>query len=93
MRAIWGRPGNFAYLNVTNASFWGGLEKAVQWESGGLLSMSQARFEWARISPAVDIINGRAMLQGNFFQGGSDTAVHVGVAATRVMLVGNMIGW
>ena len=77
-------------LNVNGASFWGSLRQGVSWNSSDLLSLSNARFlNWSSSLPAVDILAGRAMLQGNYFKDGTATAIHVGAGADRVMIMGN----
>jgi len=77
-------------LNVNGASFWGPVRQGVSWNCLGLLSLSNARFlGWDSAVPAIDVLRGRAMLQGNFFQDGSLTAIHVGINSDRVMIIGN----
>ncbi len=83
-------PGGSCNLNVNGASFWGSLRQGVSWNTSDLLSLSNARFiNWSSSLPAVDIIAGRAMLQGNFFKDGTGTAIHIGAATDRVMIMGN----
>jgi len=77
-------------LNVNGATFWGPVRQGVLWNCSGLLSLSNARFlGWDPAVPAIDVLNGRAMLQGNFFQDGTATAIHVGYTSDRVMVIGN----
>ena len=39
--------------------------------------------------PAIDILAGRAMLQGNYFKDGSGIAIRVGTGTDRVMIIAN----
>ncbi len=79
-------------LNVNGASFWGDLRQPVSWGSQGLLTLSNARFlAWDASRPAVDILAGRALIQGNYFADSIGTAIHVGPATDRVMVLGNML--
>jgi hypothetical protein len=58
-----------------------------------LLSLSNARFlNWNSALPAVDILGGRAMVQGNYFKDGTATAIHVGASTDRVMIIANELG-
>jgi hypothetical protein len=41
--------------------------------------------------PAVDIISGRAMIQGNYFKDAIGTAIHTGPNTDRVMIMGNQL--
>lgn len=80
-------------LNVNGATFWGSIRQGVSWNSSDLLSLSNARFlSWNSALPAIDILSGRAMLQGNYFKDGTATAIHVGVSTDRVMIIGNELG-
>jgi hypothetical protein len=79
-------------LNVNGASFWGEIRQPVSWGSTGLLTLSNARLlSWDPSSPAIAILQGRAVLQGNYFTDNLGTAIHVGPAANRVMILGNML--
>ena len=79
-------------LNVNGASFWGDIRQPVSWGSTGLLTLSNARLlNWDSLSPAIAILAGRAVLQGNSFADNLGTAIHVGPAANRVMILGNML--
>jgi len=79
-------------LNVNGASFWGAIRQPVSWGSTGLLTLSNARvLAWDASTPAIAILAGRAVLQGNFFTDNVGTAIHVGPAANRVMILGNML--
>jgi hypothetical protein len=83
-------PGASCDLNVNGASFWGLILQGVSWNNTGLFSLSNARFiNWSASLPAIDIITGRAMLQGNFFKDGTATAIHVGIGTDRVMIIAN----
>jgi hypothetical protein len=83
-------PGTNCDLNVNGASFWGSILQGVSWNNAGLFSLSNARFiNWSASLPAIDIISGRAMLQGNFFKDGTATAIHVGASTDRVMITAN----
>ena len=83
-------PGSNCDLNVNGASFWGSLLQGVSWNNAGLFSLSNARFiNWSASLPAIDIISGRAMLQGNYFKDGTATAIHVGTGTDRVMIIAN----
>ena len=75
---------------MNGASFWGSLRQGISWNSSNLLSLSNARFlSWSSSLPAIDIVAGRAMLQANFFKDNIGTAIHVGAASDRVMIMGN----
>ena len=77
-------------LNVNGASFWGSIRQGVSWNSTNLLTLSNARFlNWSSSLPAIDILAGRAMLQGNYFKDGTATAIHVGASTDRVMIMAN----
>ncbi len=79
-------------LNVNGASFWGQIRQPVSWGSTGLLTLSNARLlDWDPSVPAIAILAGRAILQGNSFIDAVGTAIHVGPAADRVMILGNML--
>jgi hypothetical protein len=79
-------------LNVNGASFWGEIRQPVSWGSTGLLTLSNARLlSWDSSTPAIAILQGRAVLQGNYFTDNVGTAIHVGPAANRVMIFGNML--
>jgi hypothetical protein len=79
-------------LNVNGVSFWGQIRQPVSWGSSGLLTLSNARvLSWDSSSPAIAILQGRAVLQGNYFTDNVGTAIHVGPAANRVMILGNML--
>ena len=85
-------PGD-SELNVNGVSFWGEIRQPVSWGSTGLLTLSNARvLSWnAASSPAIAILAGRAVLQGNYFADNTGIAIHVGPAANRVMILGNML--
>lgn len=88
---IQGLPGA-SDLNVNGASFWGALRQPVSWNSSGLLTLSNARFlAWAPSLPAVDIVSGRAVIQGNYFTDSVGTAIRVRSTTDRVMVLGNML--
>ncbi|HEY5914982.1 MAG TPA: glycosyl hydrolase family 28-related protein [Verrucomicrobiae bacterium] len=77
-------------LNVNGASFWGSIRQPVSWGSTGLLTFSSARMlGWDASVPAVAILAGRAILQGNYFTDNVGTAILVGPATDRVMITGN----
>jgi hypothetical protein len=79
-------------LNVNGATFWGSIRQPVLWDSSGLLTLSNARvLDWVPPSPAVVIVAGRAILQGNYFRDKIGTAIYVGSGADRVMILGNML--
>jgi hypothetical protein len=79
-------------LNVNGASFWGSLYQPVSWNNSGLLTLSNARFlSWESSQPAVNIISGRAIIQGNYFTDKVGVAIRVGTATDRVMILGNML--
>jgi hypothetical protein len=83
-------PGTNCDLNVNGASFWGSIRQGVSCNNAGLFSLSNARFiNWSASLPAIDIISGRAMLQGNFFKDGTATAIHIGASTDRVMIIAN----
>jgi hypothetical protein len=83
-------PGGSCDLNVNGASFWGSIRQGVSWNCTDLLSLSNARFlAWDPTLPAIDILSGRAMIEGNFFQDLIGTAIHVGTNSDRVMIVNN----
>jgi hypothetical protein len=89
--AIQGLPGASA-LNVNGASFWGSLYQPVSWNNSGLLTLSNARFlSWASTLQAVNIISGRAIIQGNYFTDNVGVAIRVGTGTDRVMILGNML--
>ena len=88
---IWALPGA-SDLNVNGVSFWGQIRQAVSWGSSGLLTFSNARvLAWDASLPAVTILAGRAVVQGNYFSDNIGTAIHVGPATDRVMILGNML--
>jgi len=78
---------------VNGASFWGSIRQAVSWDSAGVFSvfsLSNARLlNWDSTLPAIEILNGRAMIQANFFKDIIGVAIHVGRATDRVMIIGN----
>lgn len=79
-------------LNVNGASFWGAIRQPVSWGSTGLLTFSNARLlAWDSSMPAIAILAGRAIIQGNYFTDTIGTAIRVGPAADRVMILGNML--
>ncbi len=79
-------------LNVNGASFWGAIRQPVSWGGTGLLTLSNARMlAWDSSTPAVAILAGRAILQGNYFTDSIGTAIRVGPATDRVMILGNML--
>ena len=88
---IQGLPGASG-LNVNGASFWGSLYQPVSWNNSGLLSLSNARFlSWEAAYQAINIISGRAILQGNYFTDNIGVAIRVGPRTDRVMVLGNML--
>lgn len=89
--AIQGLAGN-ADLNVNGATFWGSLRQPVSWNNSGLLTLSNGRFlSWTPSLPCIDIVTGRAMLQGNYFTDNVGVAIKVEATTDRVMVVGNML--
>jgi hypothetical protein len=80
-----------AQLTVRGASFWGSLSQAVQWGGdGSFLRLSDSTVHgWDPKLPAIDISSGRAMIMGSAFKDATGTAVHVGVAADRVLITSN----
>jgi len=79
-------------LNVSGLSFWGDIYQAVSWGSSGLLTLSNARvLNWSPSKPAITILQGRAVLQGNYFMDNLGTAIHIGPAVNHVMILGNML--
>jgi hypothetical protein len=88
---IEGLPGASG-LNVNGASFWGSLYQPVSWNNSGLLTLSNARFlSWPSSLQAVNIVSGRAIIQGNYFTDNVGVAIRVGTATDRVMILGNML--
>jgi len=87
------QSGGSCALNVNGASFWGSIRQAVSWDSAGVFSvfsLSNARLlNWDSTLPAIEILNGRAMIQANFFKDIIGVAIHVGRATDRVMIIGN----
>lgn len=88
---IQGLAGN-AGLNVNGATFWGALYQPVSWANSGLLTVSSARFlSWSASLPCIQISNGRAILQGNYFTDNIGTAISVTPTTQRAMVLGNML--
>ena len=88
---IHGLAGN-AGLNVYSASFWRSLYQPVSWANSGLPTLSSARFlSWSSSSPCVQISNGRAMLQNNYFTDNIGMALSFSPTSQRVMILGNML--
>jgi hypothetical protein len=88
---IQGLPGA-CELNVNGATFWGVLRQPVSWNSTGLLSLSNARFlNWDATLPAIDVLSGRALLQGNYFTDSIGMAIRVRSTTDHVMVLGNML--
>jgi hypothetical protein len=89
--AIQGLPGA-AGLNVNGATFWGSLRQPVSWNNSGLFTLSNARFlSWNAALPCIDIISGRAILQGNYFTDNVGMAIKIESTTSRVMILGNML--
>ena len=71
--AIWGRgagagggDGERAVLFVRGGSFWGKLNRVVQWENPGLLSLADSRLvPWILSGPMIDVEAGKAMIHDN----------------------------
>lgn len=79
-------------LNVNGATFWGQLRQPVSWNNSGLLTLSNARFlSWDPAVPCIDVITGRAVLQGNYFTDNVGIAIRVRSTTDRVMVLGNML--
>jgi hypothetical protein len=88
---IQGLPGT-SDLNVNGAPFWGSLRQPVSWNSSGLFTLSNARFlSWDATLPAIDIITGRTILQGNYFTDSVGTAIRVRSTTDHAMVLGNML--
>ena len=88
---IQGLPGS-SDLNVNGASFWGSLRQPVSWNSSGLLTLSNGRFlSWDATLPAIDILTGRTILQGNYFTDSVGTAIRVRSTTDHAMVLGNML--
>jgi hypothetical protein len=89
---IQGVPGADSELNVNGASFWGSLRQPVSWNNPGLLTLSNGRvLSWDSSLPAMEIITGRAIIQGNFFADNVGIAIRVRNTTDRVMVLGNML--
>ena len=89
---IQGLPGASG-LNVNGASFWGSLDQPVTWNNSGLLTLSNARFlSWASAYQAINIVSGRAILQGNYFTDNVGVAIRVGPRTDRRHGVGQHAG-
>jgi len=88
---IQGLAGN-AGLNVNGATFWGSIYQPVSWANSGLLTVSSARFlSWSAALPCVQVTNGRAILQNNYFTDNIGVAIRATPTAQRVMVLGNML--
>jgi hypothetical protein len=90
---IQGVPGSTsAGLNVEGATFWGSLYQPVSWNNSGLLTLSSGRFlSWSSGLQAINIVSGRAILQGNYFTDTVGVAIRVGAGTQHVMVLGNML--
>jgi hypothetical protein len=88
---IEGLPGT-AQIAVTGACFGGQIYQPVTWNNSGLLSLSMGRFlSWQTSLPAINILSGQAILQGNYFSSNSAVAIRTGNNTTRALIVGNML--
>jgi hypothetical protein len=91
---IWSHPSAANYQQavvVRGAGFWGQLKQAVRWEMGqGSISLSDSRvMNWNPDYAAIEIIRGRANIQGCFFKDLTGVAIELGPEYDRVIIVGN----
>jgi hypothetical protein len=92
--AIWGRgadasqgEGNRAVLFVRGGSFWGKLNRVVQWENPGLLSLADSRLApWDLSGPMIEVRSGQAMIHDNSLE------LYPGVMPSAVPGVAVVIG-
>jgi hypothetical protein len=93
--------GTRGYVSLTNGKFWGPMQQAVQWSGTGSLSLSNSHvIQWGRrlsgvldnTMAAIDIRNGKAMIQNTLFFPQSAPLRGISVSSgDRVMVTGNMM--
>ncbi len=78
-------------LSVNMAVFLG-FYQPVSWNNSGMLTLGKGRFlGWQPSLQAINLISGRAILEGNYFSDNIGVAIRVGTGTDRVMLLGNML--
>ena len=89
--AIQGSSG-LGMLHVRGGSFWGPLQQAVVWNNAGLIAISDTQFNsWSNSKPCIELLTGRAMIRGNYFQDAIGTAIEIHDGPNRVLVTGNML--
>lgn len=93
---VWGRMGaKQAELSIRGASFWGAIHQALRWDVPGTVAMADSRVvEWTARQPAVELLQGRAVLHDVTFAGLRDrtgVAIHLGKGLGGGLIHDNML--
>ncbi len=77
---------------IVNGAVFLGFYQPVTWNNSGVLTLSNGRFlGWESSLQGINLISGRAIIQGNYFTDDVGVAIRVGTGTDRVMLLGNML--
>jgi hypothetical protein len=89
-RAVNGTTPRDAAVVVRGASFWGQFQQNIVWSHPGLISISDSLFnQWNKTSSAIEIQNGRAMINNNYFEDNIGNAITVFEDADKVTITNN----
>jgi hypothetical protein len=89
-RTVNGTKPTDAAVVVRGASFWGQFTQHVLWAHPGLISISDSLFShWNKTYSAIDIEQGRAMINNNYFGDDIGIAITVAQGAEKVTVTNN----
>jgi hypothetical protein len=79
-----------ASVVIRGASFWGDFQQNIVWSHPGLISISDSLFnQWNKTTSAIEIQQGRAMINNNFFEDDIGNAITVLQDAEKVTITNN----
>jgi len=88
--SILGRSGGEAFVIIRGFSAWGSINQAVNWANSGMISVTNSIFQqWNSSNAVIGITNGRGIIRGNYFGDNIGTAIYIGPATDRAMIVDN----
>ena len=77
-------------VTIRGASFWGRFQQHVHWSHRGLISISDSLFrQWNASSTAIEIQQGRAMINNNYFTDQIGNAITVSEDVDKVTITNN----
>lgn len=75
---------------IRGASFWGRFQQHILWSHPGLISISDSLFrQWNVTSSAIEIQQGRAMINNNYFTNNIGNAITISENVDKVIVTNN----